>query len=394
MSWVICVGRAVGVVGVLGLVACSSPSAAAHAPQAPAAESPLVLPPGVGEPSSTVLIGDLHGTREIPAFVGRLVATLVARQPVVLALEIPQEVAPSLDAFLASDGGAAARDAFTRGPWWRAEYQDGRRSVAMLELIDRARRLRAAGANLRVACIDMPATDPSQAQTRDNAMAEQVMALRAAQPGAVLVVYAGNIHTRKAALPQRPDYATMAMRMTAGMPHAGSIVSLNARWAEGSAWVCMGSTPGDCGPQFMAGRPDERGVHLERSPDGAYDGWFGVGAVTASPPAGFPELAARLDDQLAELSSSPGAWRAHAQRAYNAGQYAQCADAYARITAPTAVDVYNQACCLAQAGNKDAALDRLRAAHDLGFEDAAAAAADDDLASLRDDPRWPFAKQR
>ena len=124
MSWVICVGRAVGVVGVLGLVACSSPSTAAHAPQAPAAEPPLVLPPGIGEPSSTVLIGDLHGTREIPAFVGRLVATLVARQPVVLALEIPQEVGPSLDAFLASDGGAAARDAFTRGPWWRAAAHD------------------------------------------------------------------------------------------------------------------------------------------------------------------------------------------------------------------------------------------------------------------------------
>src|ERR1044071_5346579 len=74
MSRVTCVGRAIGVVGMLGLVACSPPPAAAHAPQAPAAQPPLVLPPGVGEPGSTVLIGDLHGTREIPAFVGQLVS--------------------------------------------------------------------------------------------------------------------------------------------------------------------------------------------------------------------------------------------------------------------------------------------------------------------------------
>jgi hypothetical protein len=137
----------------------------------------------------------------------------------------------------------------------------------------------------------------------------------------------------------------------------------------------------------------ERGVHLERSPDGAYDGWFGVGAVTASPPAGFPELAARLDAQLASLARSPSAQRAHARQAYNARQYARCADEYARIAPPTARDVYNHACCLALAGNKDAAIERLRAALDLGYKDTAGAAADSDLASLRDDPRWPFAKQ-
>lgn len=40
------------------------------------------------------------------------------------------------------------------------------------------------------------------------------------------------------------------------------MVSLDAHWAEGSAWVCMGGTPDGCGPQFMLGRSDERGIHL------------------------------------------------------------------------------------------------------------------------------------
>lgn len=381
------VASVVGVVGLGGLAACSSAAPRAQVATA-ATEAPLVLPPGVGGPGTTVLIGDLHGTREIPAFVGRLVSTLSTRQPVVLALEIPGEVTAGLEAFLASDGGRAAREAFTRDPWWSNPYQDGRRSVAMLDLIDTARRLRAAGAKITVDCFDRPATDPTDAQSRDGAMAKQVIALRTAQPDAALVVYAGNIHTRKAAMPRRPDYETMAMRL---VKDGVAAVSLDAHWAEGSAWVCTGSTTSDCGAQFMGGRSDERGVHLERSKDGAYDGWFGTGAITASPPAAFPELAAKLDAQLADLGNSPSARRAHALRAYNAKQYVQCAEEFARIAPPTPNDVYSQACCLALAGNKDAAFERLRAAIDLGFKDAAGAEADADLASLRGDPRWPFA---
>jgi len=105
----------------------------------------------------------------------------------------------------------------------------------------------------------------------------------------------------------------MAMRMaSAGMANGGAIASLDAHWAEGSAWVCMGGPPDGCGPQFMLGRSGERGIHLERSPDGAYDGWFGVGAVTASRRRASPEF----DAQLAGIASSPSAQRAHARQAW------------------------------------------------------------------------------
>jgi hypothetical protein len=379
----------------LGAAACGSAPPASHATAANAAVAPsaaepaLALPAGVGAPRSTILIGDLHGTREIPAFVGRLTSTVLARQPVVLALEFTGDVAPSLDAYLASDGGQAARDAFMRTPWWQNEYQDGRRSVAMLELIDTARRLRGSGAKLTVACIDKNADGDDDGHKRDAAMADNVQALRAAHPDATLVVYAGNFHTRKT-VQRRPGYETMAMVLA---KRGLTTVSLNPHWPDGSAWVCPSASPNECGPQFMVGRAEDAGVHLERSSDGAYDGWFGTGTVTASPPAAFPALAAELDAQLAGLGSSPSARRAHATRAYNAKQYAQCAEDYASIAPPTRLDLYNQACCLALAGNKDAALDRLRAAVDLGYADAAGAEADSDLASLRGDPRWPFAKR-
>lgn len=231
------------------------------------------------------------------------------------------------------------------------------------------------------------ASDRNTAQSRDEAMAQTLMTLRTAQPDALLVVYAGNIHTRKAAMARRPGYETMAMRM---LRSGVTAIALDAHYADGSAWVCTGVAATDCGPQFMAGRADERGIRLEPSRDGAYDGWFGVGPITASPPAGFPELAAKLDGQLAALASSSGARRARALRAYHSKQYVQCAEEFASIVPPTADDAYSQACCLALAGNKDAAFERLRTAIDLGLKDSAQAENDPDLASLRGDPRWPF----
>jgi hypothetical protein len=110
------------------VIACACACACAPAPTAPppnvpparAGQTPAarndapVVPSAVVEPHGTLLLGDLHGTQEIPAFVADLIATPVADQPVVLGLEIRRDRAPSIEAFLASDGGPAARDAVLR----------------------------------------------------------------------------------------------------------------------------------------------------------------------------------------------------------------------------------------------------------------------------------------
>lgn len=372
----------------IGLLACGSRGAPPPVEPAAPARAPtpaLALPAGVLAPRGTLLLGDLHGTREIPAFVGQTVAAVAAREPVVLGLEIVADQVPSLEGFLASDGGPAARAAALRDPWWTAAYQDGRRSVAMLDLLDAVRQQRARGARIDVVCFDAEARGPDGGPDRDAAMAANLAAVRAARPDASLVIYAGNAHTRRAAIPREPDHAWMAMLLArAGV----AFVTLNAHYSEGSAWICQGSGPAGCGPT-MLGRPaDASGVHLEPGTEGAYDGWFGVGAITASPPAAFPALADGLDARLAALRAA-NAGRRRANAAYGAKQYRACADEYARLAPPSAADVYNQACCLALAGDKDAAFDRLRAAIGLGFRDLAGAATDADLAALHDDPRWP-----
>jgi hypothetical protein len=367
----------------LALVTLMAACGATTAPPHPAATEPpkLAIPPGVIEPG-VVLIGDLHGTREIPRFVGELVATVARERPVVLGLEILPGETPSLDGFLASDGGPAARDRLLADPWWRAEYQDGRRSVAMFELLEAMRARKAAGAKIEIARIDAPAGD----EDRDQGMAHRVLELRHDHPGAVIVVYAGNLHTMRKGMASQPGHPWMAMHLaTEGV----AFVSLNPHYEDGSAWVCRTASAAECGAGLVAGAPGPHEIRLEPSPDGNYDGWFGLGPITASPPAAFPAIAKDFDRKLAALRDGPDGIRFRALRAARAKDYRACAAAYAALTSPTGNDAYNHACCLALGGSKAAAFERLQFAVDHGFTDLAHVSADPDLASLHDDPRWP-----
>jgi hypothetical protein len=53
------------------------------------APPPVDIPAEALPPRGTLMLGDLHGTREIPAFVGQLVAAASAREPVVLRAREP-----------------------------------------------------------------------------------------------------------------------------------------------------------------------------------------------------------------------------------------------------------------------------------------------------------------
>jgi hypothetical protein len=384
--------HAVGTAQAAGTSSASgTPSAAgtARARPAPPKLPPIDVPPAALPPHGTMMLGDMHGTREIPAFVAALVGTVSAREPVVLALEIPQNHEESIQAFLASNGGAEARRQLLDEPFWKAPYQDGRRSVAHVELLEVVRALRAAGRKIDVVAIDDAAGGTPE--SREAAMANHVIAARRAHPDAALIVYAGNLHTSKHEVGFQPGFAWMAMRVgAAGIP----VVSLNARWADGTAWSCSDAVAEHCGVSFLAGRGDERGIRLEPSPDGQYDGWFGVGPVTASPPAGRPELAAGIDAKIAAAASAPSALQQKARRAYEAKRYGECADILAGIPSPEPDTAYNRACCLALAGRKDDAFTWLQYAIKAGFRSLDQIAKDPDLASLRGDPRWPLKKKK
>jgi hypothetical protein len=85
-------------------------------------------------------------------------------------------------------------------------------------------------------------------------------------------------------------------------------------------------------------------------------------------------------------SMTPGDTTDEAYAAYEAKNYARCAELYAARTTPDAL--YNGACCLALAGKTDEAFVKLDQVAAAGFRDVEHLRKDTDLGSLHNDPRW------
>ncbi len=233
-------------------------------------------------PGAVLLFGEIHGTAESPALVGDA-ACQAARTglPVVVALEQPVAGQGRIDAFLDSDGGEEARRTFLDGPFWQNGYQDGRASQAMLELIERAGRLRRSGTAVRVVLFDTGTSAGGQA--RDRGMADRLAGLAAAETEAVTLVLTGNLHSRThRGRPGNADYEPMGYLLARRVP-AGRIVSLMQAHGAGTAWICSR----ECGVAELGGRRGERPwqVEIGEGPPPGHDGWYRIGGITASPPA-------------------------------------------------------------------------------------------------------------
>ena len=251
-------------------------------------ESALVPPAEVVQ-AEIVLVGEIHGTNEAPRFVGDLACALLARgRTVTIGLEMPRDMGANLRAYLVSDGGQEARNALlSTTPWNRdVKRQDGRGSRAMLELVERMRLARRAGAKVEVAAFDRASTVQ---MTRELAAAHEPMLAEGAEalhrPGESLLLLAGNVHAIKyAADSPFPAVGKMASLMTVHPP-----LTLGLRDRGGEYWACVRS---GCGVQSSARSHytdpalDGR-IVLEKS--GGYDGAAYIGPITASRPAIAPD---------------------------------------------------------------------------------------------------------
>jgi len=214
-------------------------------------------------PGGLVVFGELHGTCEAPAFVALAAEHAAAAGPVTVALEIPDELQPAIDAFVASGDRAAL--VATPSLFW--SWRDGRSGEALIALLDRVRALRDA----TVLCFD-GAWDSDEA--RDAGMARAILSAIARRHAAWLVV-CGNLHARTGS----PRW--MGWHLRARHPE---LVALDIAYDGGCAW-----TFGDRGPgltEFARARGDaRRGVVLfDRRGDRGFDGEYHVGPLTPSLP--------------------------------------------------------------------------------------------------------------
>jgi hypothetical protein len=238
-----------------------------------------------------VLVGEIHGSVEIPAAFGSLVCHALARRPheaILVGLEIFSSAQGAIDAFLASDGGASARNALLEHEFWQREYQDGRSSRAMLALLDELRGYGAAGGKLHVRAIDPPRFE--SASDRDAAMASTLSAAMDALRPAQTLVLVGNVHSRTLeGYPWDAAAAFVSLGARLRATHPG-LTALDIKAAGGTVWICRSADPKDCGVRDQRATsisgPTPR-IELDRQPFAAsgYSGTLMMGRLTASPPA-------------------------------------------------------------------------------------------------------------
>lgn len=239
-----------------------------------------------------VLIGELHGTVETPAaFTDLACLAAAARRRVTVALEFDANFQPQVNAFLASDGGTAARAALLRLPIWHEGSQDGRSSTATLALFERLRRMRRAGAIDAVVCAD-PDTRPGE--TRDAAIARAWQAAPLRDDG-LLLALAGNVHTMR----KTAEFRGRTIVTAGSLLPRDRTVTVDVRNNGGTAWTCQAD---GCGVHPI-GRPRsaQRGVTFVTDAAEAWDAVLELGVpTTAAMPAipsapAPPPLAVKLD---------------------------------------------------------------------------------------------------
>lgn len=226
-----------------------------------------------------IFVGETHGTAEAPAAFAGLVCLALGRGPVTAALEFPTAMQPTLDAFMAADTDAAARDILLGYPYGPFRFHDGRGSEAMMEMLLRLRAMRRDGRPLTVAATvpDSPRLAGfGQSYAEQDRAAVWIEAARA-RPDDRVLVFVGRVHAEKIRRVGSPI----------GLPAAAHIrpedsLSLAVARQGGEAWLCRD----DCGAAPITPVEDAsmRGVVLSPDFDPAFDGLLALGPWSASPP--------------------------------------------------------------------------------------------------------------
>ena len=255
-----------------------------------------------------IVFGEVHGTAEAPALVGDLACALSFRgERLLVALELGADDDAALQAAwaLPDDRFAAALTHVGR-----PGRNDGVASRAVFALLRRLHRLREGGRPIDVLAFNGTraqeaafATLPGQGP-HEAAQADDIRRADAGRHDRVLVLV-GDLHARKAPVTNGGDtFEPMAIRLAP----ASAVTSLAMRSAGGTAWTCAlragfafqygkplpdgaiecAAHPASASATLAGGAVMGLGDAPGARPEPAYDGYFWLGPITASPPQSSP----------------------------------------------------------------------------------------------------------
>ncbi|WP_395328814.1 hypothetical protein WBP06_13820 [Novosphingobium sp. BL-8H] len=254
-----------------------------------------------------VVFGELHGTQESPAFLGNLACGLASRgERILVAIELQSAADDALQQAWKLPDDRFVQAASAAG---FAHREDGVASQAMFAMLVRLHGLKEAGLPIDVVAFNGTADQarrfPELAAQGPHEAAQAENIREAASRGTYdnVLVLVGNFHAGKV---RHGDGAESFDPMAVRLASFGSVVSLNMRYATGTAWNClvkpgMKLVPGhplpddalDCGNHSV-----QSSVDLQRAPfiqlgafpgakaDSAplYDGFFWLGPISGSAP--------------------------------------------------------------------------------------------------------------
>ncbi|MCP3135722.1 ChaN family lipoprotein [Pyxidicoccus xibeiensis] len=268
------------------------PVQVARAPNAKDAPSAIAMECGLPiiglgkqvKQGGVLLLGEMHGTQEVPRFVAQAACqATVAGTPVTVGLELPLENQTRVDAFLESAGTEDDWLKLMEAPFWRSPYPDGRSSEAVANMLEQLRQLRSQGLDVDVFVFDHP---KAQGQARETAMAATVKHQVESAKGRFYMVLTGNIHSRtKQGLPWDKKFQPMGMLLKEELD---DVVALDMAYDSGSAWICAVNNKLDCGIREAKGKDNGDRFFMHQWAgvnDDGYHGVFYVGPVNASAPA-------------------------------------------------------------------------------------------------------------
>jgi hypothetical protein len=258
-----------------------------------------------------ILLGEHHGTNEMPAAAAELACAAAQSRRVLLALEIPEDEQTRLRRYVR--GEIDVPDVISSSPFWERGV-DGRNSAAMLGLLTRMRELRERGLDIDVAAVTprgVGAEERARVEAQfelaegvdrarsfsDLFMADRLIRGRAEAEASLVIMLVGSAHADREvrqrsflnpASGQVTRHPTIALggalprenTMTVLLTHSGG--QAYARYREESGVRPVAANANEAEVQgFIAGRIEFANV--------AYDARIFVGPITASLPASTPQ---------------------------------------------------------------------------------------------------------
>ncbi|MEL7096843.1 MAG: hypothetical protein AAFR92_04215 [Pseudomonadota bacterium] len=243
-----------------------------------------------------ILLGETHGTDQSEEAALSLICEAKRTDTkIAVGIEMPIAQSSSIGEAVANDGDTQALKAAADLIW---SGQDGRGSSSKLRFFQKLQSLDENGEHIHVFAFDADPFTYTSTDERETAMAKHLDTFLLGWEGPVIVL-TGDFHARKIPLDLGEVKLTpMAMKVTARdvssfiMLHDGGEAWLHISYDDGQGNKVVEIGENEMYATAPAGLETDKFIfkpHPADPDESAYDGYFNVGELTASPPA-FPDL--------------------------------------------------------------------------------------------------------